>query len=142
MKSLNVNYKERVINRIKQNKFMHHIGFSINQIEEGIVSGDIHMKNELSQQDGFLHGGVTSSLCDIVAGFAAYTLIKKNQRVMTAEIKVSYYKPGKGSKFIAIGKVVKAGAKILFCTAQIFDIENLSKPITEATTTMAVIEDS
>ena len=140
MQSLNPNFKERVKDRMVNNHFMHFIGFKITEIIEGQVMGEIDMKTELTQQDGFVHGGVTATICDIVCGFASYSLIRANQRVVTIDLNVSYYRAGLGKKLTAIGEVSKAGGKFQFCKAQLFDGDDRSKPIAEATATMAVLD--
>jgi len=140
MQTLNPNFQERVADRISRNHFMHYVGFQMTDISVGRVEGELLMKPEHTQQDGFAHGGVTATLCDIVSGFASYSIIKAEQRVVTVTLHVSYYRAGRGEKLIAIGEVIKAGGKFHFCKAQLFDREDRTKPIAEATATMVVLE--
>lgn len=140
MRSLNPNFKARVEDRMARNHFMHFIGFEITDIQSGRIVGVLNMHETLTQQDGFVHGGVTATICDIVSGFASYSLIRADQRVVTVDLNVSYYRAGTGKKLTAIGEVAKAGGKFQFCKAQLFDQDDLSKPIAESTATMAVLE--
>jgi uncharacterized protein (TIGR00369 family) len=92
------------------------------------------------QQHGMAHGGVTATIADIVAGFAAYTVIGDEQHVVTAELKVSYLHPGFGPRLRAVGTVLKAGSKLVFCEAEVYSVgENEPLLIAKATGTMAVI---
>ena len=60
---------------------------------------------------------------------------------MTAELKNSFLRPGKGEKLIGIGKVIKAGKNMLFCESEIFAQEGERRTlIAKATTIMAVID--
>jgi uncharacterized protein (TIGR00369 family) len=60
--------------------------------------------------------------------------------VVTGEIKVSFFKPGRGSRLFAIGWVVNQGRKINFCEAEVYSENNGKKElIAKATTSMVVI---
>ena len=92
------------------------------------------------QQTGLVHGGVTATLADIVAGFAAYTLVPKNHDVVTAELRVSYLRPGKGTKLVAEGKVIKPGRKLIFCESEVCTVVNHQKEtIAKSSSVMSIV---
>ena len=66
----------------------------------------------LTQQDGFFHAGVTASLADTAAGYAAFTLMGEGERVLTIEFKVSLIRPAAGDLLRAEARVVRAGRSI------------------------------
>jgi uncharacterized protein (TIGR00369 family) len=67
-------------------------------------------------------------------------MVPEDQHVMTAEIKVSYLNPGLGDRLHAVGWVLKAGRKIVFCEAEVYAIRGEERRlIAKATTSMAVI---
>ncbi|WMN06995.1 PaaI family thioesterase [Marivirga arenosa] len=133
-------FKLRVEKFLERQEFMKHIGFDLSVIEEGRTEGWLDIKQIHKQQKGLVHGGVTATIADIVAGFAAYTTVPMDCHVVTAEIKVSYFKAGTGEKLHAIGTVIKKGRKLNFCEAEIYAVEGDKKSlIAKATTTMAVI---
>ncbi|MFB2530665.1 PaaI family thioesterase [Paracoccus sp. p4-l81] len=72
------------------------------------------------QQHGVGHAGLTFTLGDTAAGYAAATLIPEGQDVMTAEIKINLLRPAEGARLIAIGRVVKPGRKLVVVTAEVF----------------------
>jgi uncharacterized protein (TIGR00369 family) len=116
------------------------VGFDLNVIEEGRTEGWLNLQLEHQQQTGLVHGGVTATLADIVAGFAAYTLVPTDQHVVTGEIKISYFAPGRGDRLHAIGYVVKQGRKVNFCEAEVWCYNGEQKTlIAKATTTMVTI---
>ncbi|MFA0962996.1 PaaI family thioesterase [Roseivirga sp. BDSF3-8] len=133
-------YRQRVEKFLERQMFMHHIGFTLDVIEEGRTEGFLDLQEIHQQQKGFAHGGLIATLADITAGFAAYTVVPEDQHVMTAEIKVSYLNPGIGDKLHAVGWVLKPGRKIVFCESEVYAIKgDQRKIIAKATTSMAVI---
>lgn len=131
---------EMVKDKIGGNHFTNHIGFSIHTIRAGYIEGSLDLQQHHLQQMEFVHGGVTATLSDIVAGFAAYTLVKKGNGVVTVELKVSYLNPGLGEKLTAKGYVIKAGSRLFFCESEIYAIKgNTSTLIAKASATMAVV---
>lgn len=116
------------------------VGFDLNVIEAGTTEGWLTLKQEHQQQTGLVHGGVTATVADIVAGFAAYTVVPEDHHVVTGEIKISYFAKGKGDRLHAIGKVIKQGRKLNFCEAEVWCLDGEKRTlIAKATTTMATI---
>jgi uncharacterized protein (TIGR00369 family) len=139
-KPRNINFKERIERHLAKQNFMHHIDFSVNRIEAGYTEGEMKLKSIHHQQDGFAHGGLVATLADIVAGFAAYTLVEKDQHVVTGEIKISYFTKGDGEFLRAKGMVLKAGKRLNFCEAEVFSVQgNKEKLIAKASTSMITI---
>lgn len=119
---------------------MHHIGFTLSEIEPGSVSGDMRLEEHIKQQTGFIHGGATATFADLVMGFAAYSLVRADQVVVTADLRVSYLHPGVGEHVIARGWVIKPGSKLIFCEGEIITIQNgVETLIAKASATMAVV---
>lgn len=141
LKSQNPNYKDYVRLKIDRNKFMQEIGFKIDDIKEGTVTGELVVSEMHEQQNGFVHGGVISTLCDMACGFAAYSLVAEGVQVFTTEIKVSYLRPGIGQKILAKGWVLKAGKMFHNCEAELYAENNgEQKLIAKASSTMAVVD--
>ena len=140
-KASNPNYIERVHEKIEANIFGKFMGFKITEIEVGRVRGEMPMAEHLFQQDNFAHGGAVASVADIVAGFAAYTLAAANEFVVTAEIKISFFKPCIGDKVEAVGWVLKPGSRMHFCEAEVFVYQGSKKIlVAKASATMAVVK--
>ena len=140
IKVFNPNFKSRVERFLERQYFMKLVGFDLNVIEEGRTEGTLDLTQQHQQQTGLVHGGVTATLADIVAGFAAYTVVPEDQHVVTGEIKISYFAPGKGDKLYAKGWVVKQGKKMNFCESEVWDIKGGKRTlIAKATTTMVTL---
>ena len=117
---LNPDFKEDIEEKLKRQFFMKLVGFNLNVIELGFVSGSVVLEEKHLQQNYFVHGGVMATAADIVMGFAAYSLVPKNFGVVTTDLNVSFLNPGIGDKLIAEGTVTKLGGQLIFCEANIF----------------------
>ena len=123
-----MNDKETIYNRILEsfNKqtFMGLIGAKLEYVEYGKVSVSCENRKDLSQQHGFLHGGVIMSIADICGGYAALSVLPKNCEVVTVELKISLLRPVTSDKIIGVGTVIKAGKNLIVVDATINDREN------------------
>ena len=141
MEPRNSKWREYLDYKIGRNSFNRYIGLEFVTREPGLIEAELPFREELQQQNGYLHGGVISAVCDMVSGFASYTLIEQDQQVFTVECKVSYYNPGISDKFYARGWVEKAGKRFHFSASEIYYLKDGVKvTVAKSTTTMAVIE--
>jgi uncharacterized protein (TIGR00369 family) len=124
-----LNFKERIQHKMLANNFMQYIGFKVTQIEAGKISGELILEEHHLQQSKFLHGGVTATLADLVAGFASFTLVNSNQTVVTSDLKIAYLNPGIGQKVLAKGWVIKAGNTLHFAEAEIICVNEGSETL-------------
>lgn len=127
--------------KMLENHFMQHLGFQIKKIEAGYVEGTLEIAAAHRQHIGYLHGGVSATLADLVAGFASYTLVNAQQTVVTVEMKISYLNPGIGNLAFCKGYVIKAGQKLHFAEAEIYVNNNGSEVlVAKGYATYAVID--
>ena len=141
IKTLNPDFKNTILEKLERQTFMNFIGFQVTNIAEGEIEGQLTLQEVHKQQKGFVHGGLTATLADIVAGFAAVSLVPKGHHVVTVELKVTYLNPGVGEILLAKGWVLKQGRKLNFCEAEIYCKSGAAAPvlIAKATTTMATL---
>lgn len=76
---------------------------------------EIHLpfRPDLSQQHGFFHAGVTSTVVDSAAGYAGFSLMAPNTSVLSVEFKINLLAPADGELLIATGEVVKPGRNLV-----------------------------
>ena len=141
VKTYNPDFKNTINEKLERQFFMQLLGFKITEISEGIIAGELELKDVHKQHKGFVHGGVIATLADIVAGFAAVSLVPKDHHVVTVELKTSYLNPGLGEKLFAKGWVLKQGRKLNFCEAEVYSISGENEPvlIAKASATMATL---
>jgi uncharacterized protein (TIGR00369 family) len=138
--SRNPNYRAYVEFKISKNKFISWLGMVITKIEPGYIEAELDFKEMHQQQNGWLHGGVTSAILDMVEGFAAYSLVPEGTQVFTADAHISYYNPGIATKFYARGWVDKPGKAFHFCLGELYYVneQNEEVIVAKGSTTMAV----
>ena len=127
----------RIRRKLVRQHFMHLIGADLTVIAPGRVEAELSMGQQHLQQRGFAHGGLIATMADLVAGFAAVTLVPDDFGVVTSDLKISYLNPGVGQQLKAIGWVLKSGRRLHFCEAEVWCDGLL---IAKASATMAVIE--
>jgi uncharacterized protein (TIGR00369 family) len=79
----------------------------------------------LTQQHGYLHAGVISSIADSACGYAAMTLAPSGAEVLTVQFKISLLAPANGLRFLATASVLGAGKRLSFCSAEVRAIRKL-----------------
>lgn len=111
------------IDRIKASfaaqSMMATLGAEISQISSGLVEITAPILEGTRQQQGFGHAGLTFSIGDSAAGYAALTMLPLDMEVVTAEIKINLLAPAKGDRLIATGRVVKPGKRLCVVTAEV-----------------------
>ena len=141
IKTYNPDFKNTILEKMKSQSFLNYIGFTFTNIAEGKIEGELILEDHHKQQLGYMHGGLTATLADTVAGHAAISLVPKDYHVVTAELKISYFNPGLGPKIRAHGWVLKQGKNLNFCEAEVFSINEAGEQllIAKASATMATI---
>ncbi|MDO9377000.1 MAG: PaaI family thioesterase [Ferruginibacter sp.] len=104
-------------------------------VEKGQVKISCEFSENITQQHGFFHAGVATSIADSACGYAALTMLTDNFDVLTIEFKVNFLKPAKTNKLIAIGKVLQSGKTLTVCDGFVYD-ETETKLIAKMTATI------
>lgn len=117
------------------------LGMSLETVTPGVVEMAMPYAPHILQQHGFVHAGALSALVDNACGFAAMTLMPKGSGVLTVEFKVNMMSPGRGDRFIGIGRVVRPGRTIMVTLGECFaETGSERKLIAMMTATMMVVD--
>ncbi|WP_169544757.1 PaaI family thioesterase [Sneathiella aquimaris] len=116
----NPSYEQVVRDSFSRQPFMALMGARMGQVAPGRCDILVDWRHDLTQQHGFFHGGMVSSIADSAAGYAAYTLFPKESTVLTVDFKVSFLNPSKGDHILASAEVIRAGEKIYHVKAEVF----------------------
>ena len=100
------------------------IGARLGRIEPGLVEILLPYRADLTQQHGFFHAGVTSTIADSAGGYAAFTLFPPESSVLTTEYKINLLAPADGQVLRALGRVVKPGRTLTVCDVEVFVEKN------------------
>jgi uncharacterized protein (TIGR00369 family) len=95
------------------------IGAEITHVAAGECRIEMPFDAAFTQQDGFVHAGIITSIVDTACGFAAYTLMGESSGVLSVEYKVNFLRPAAGEKFIATGRVLKPGRTLTVCSGEV-----------------------
>ena len=115
---------DRVAQSFESQAFMKTIGAELISVEQGKVIISLKLKSSLMQQHGFGHAGVTFSIGDSAAGYAALTKMESHQEVLTSEMKIQLVSPSDGSMLKAIGSVIKAGRRLLVVKSDVYSVSD------------------
>jgi uncharacterized protein (TIGR00369 family) len=116
----NPEFAARVRDSFARQPFMHHIGARLTTLAPGFCEVTVGYRRELTQQHGFVHGGVLASIADSAAGYAAFSLMPAGATVLTVEYKLNIVRPGDGEAMIARGRVVKSGRTLFVVQVEVF----------------------
>jgi uncharacterized protein (TIGR00369 family) len=115
-------------------------GFEVIRVDYGVFETRLTIRKDHLQQDGFVHAGVISTMADHTAGYACYTTVSKQFRILTIEFKINYFKPATGPLLICRSKVINNGKKIKVVESEVFSIsDGTEKLVSKATLTMTAV---
>lgn len=104
-------------------RVMQTLGVSLDAIAPGEVSLSLPYADTLTQQNGFLHGGIVATVLDSACGYAAFSLMPPGMLVLTVEFKVNLLSPAKGTRFIATGRVNKPGRTLSVVSGEMLAVD-------------------
>lgn len=95
------------------------IGARLTLVEPGRVEITLPFRADLTQQHGYLHAGIITTIADSACGYAAYTLMPAGSEVLSIEFKINLLRPGKGELFVARAEVVRPGKTVSVVRADV-----------------------
>ncbi|MDP2169780.1 MAG: PaaI family thioesterase [Rhodocyclaceae bacterium] len=106
-------WNEKVRESFARQGAMDLIGASLVDVWPGGCEIHLPYRADLSQQHGFFHAGITSTVVDSAAGFAGFSLMAANSSVLSVEFKINLLAPADGELMIATGEVIKSGKNLV-----------------------------
>ena len=124
-----MNIEKKITQSFEKQTFMKTIGAQLDLIEDGHVTISVALKPGMMQQHGFGHAGITFSIGDSAAGYAALTKMGENQEVLTSEMKIHLLSPANGKVLKAVGSVLKTGKRLIVVKSDIYSIKDEKEKI-------------
>jgi uncharacterized protein (TIGR00369 family) len=118
-------WDRKVRESFERQAFMAHLGARIAELAPGRVVLELDARPELTQQDGYLHAGVSASIADSAGGYAAYSLFPAGTGVLSVEFKINLLAPARGSRLRAVGEVVKCGRTLTVCKLEVLSFTTI-----------------
>lgn len=111
--------ENRIRDSIGRQTLLTTMGVAVAGVASGRVVLDLPYREDLCQQNGYLHAGAVTAVADSACGYAAATLMPADRDVLTVEFKVNLLAPARGDRFRATGEVVRAGRTLTVCSAEV-----------------------
>jgi uncharacterized protein (TIGR00369 family) len=115
-------WETKVRDSFDRQGYMRYLDARLTRVEPGLVEIAVAFRPELTQQHGFFHAGVSSSIADTAGGYAGFTLFPTGSSVLTVEFKINLVAPAKGEGLRAIGAVIKTGRTLTICDLKVFAV--------------------
>ena len=112
-------FEAKVRGSFSRQTAMQTLGAVMGRVVPGEVEIEMPYRADLTQQHGFIHGGIVTAIIDSACGYAAFSLSAPDTAVLTVEYKVNFISPAKGERLLARGEVVRTGATIAVCKGDV-----------------------
>lgn len=116
------NMRDHVRRSFEAQAMMTTLGAQMTRIDEADVEITAPILPGSLQQQGYGHAGLTFSIGDSAAGYAALTTLPQDMEVLTAEMKINLLAPSQGDFLRAIGRVIKPGKRLIVVAADVHAI--------------------
>lgn len=115
-------YEDRVRENFARQRLMETIGARLVHVLPGEVTIELPCRDDLTQQHGYVHAGVVTSIVDSACGYAAYSLMPADSEVLSVEFKVNLLAPAAGERLLARSRIVRAGRTLTVCQGDVFSV--------------------
>ena len=105
-------------------KVMNLIGAEMGALAPGHCEIRLPFRDDLTQQNGFFHAGITGTIVDSAGGYAGLTLMPAGAEVLTVEFKLNLLAPADGDLLVAEGQVLKSGRNLVITRGEVYAIRN------------------
>jgi uncharacterized protein (TIGR00369 family) len=112
-------FASRIRASFGRQKAMALIGATLATVAPGAVEIALPFRDDVTQQKGFVHGGIIGMIADTACGYAAYSLMPADSSLVTVEYKINILAPATSS-LVARGEVVKAGRTLTVARAEVY----------------------
>ncbi|GAB3453386.1 PaaI family thioesterase [Actinophytocola sediminis] len=97
------------------------LGASLTEFGDGKATIELDIRDDLRQQNGYVHGGVLSYLADNTLTFAAGTVL--GPAVLTGGYSIDYLRPATGDMLRAVAVVVQASRSRATCRCEVYGVD-------------------
>ena len=101
--------------------FLNHLGIEVESVGRGTATLLLPVREELTRNDGIIHGGAVASVIDSAFAFAIVPLLADNERTVTVDLTIHYLRPLSGGTAKTVARVMRAGRRVITVSAELFD---------------------
>lgn len=110
---------QKAFETVRTTPYLQLLGIELESIKEDEVVMSLEMRDELRQPYGLLHGGATASLIDATTALAVINRVGAEEAATTIDLTVQFLRPHTTGKIICTAKIVRAGKRIFFLSAEV-----------------------
>ncbi|WP_254897161.1 PaaI family thioesterase [Amycolatopsis sp. Hca4] len=103
------------------------LGARLTEFGDGAATLELDIREELHQQNGYVHGGVLAYAADNALTFAAGTVL--GPALLTAGFTIDYLRPAVGEVLRARAVVVQAGRSRATCRCELYTVDGETEPV-------------
>jgi len=107
---------------LAQQAFSRLLGAELTALRRGHCQLELPVRDELLQNNGFVHGGAVSYLADNALTYAGGTAMAVP--VVTSEFKINYVRPAVGQRLIARADAVAVSKSQAVCRCDVFAVND------------------
>ena len=112
-------FARRIRDSFGRQRAMVLIGATLESVVPGRVEIALPYRDDLTQQKGFIHGGIIGMIADSACGYAAFSLMPADSSLVTVEYKMNILAPARAA-LMARGEVVKAGRTLTVTRGEVY----------------------
>jgi uncharacterized protein (TIGR00369 family) len=101
--------------------FVADLGIEVSHYGRGYLESRLVIHPRHRQQDRYIHAGVLATMADHTAGYAAFSLVAEDFRILTIEFKINFFRPAFGRSLICKSRILKEGSQIMVGESEVFD---------------------
>lgn len=113
-------FAARVRASFGRQRAMQLIGATLTTVEPGFCEIELPWREDLTQQKGYVHGGIIGMIADSACGYAAYSLMPASASLVTVEYKINIMAPARQGLLVARGEVVKPGRTLSITSGEVY----------------------
>ena len=107
---------------LAQQAFSRLLGAELTALRRGHCQLELPVRDDLLQNNGFVHGGAVSYLADNALTYAGGTAMAVP--VVTSEFKINYVRPAVGQRLIARADAVAVSKSQAVCRCDVFAVKD------------------
>lgn len=119
-----IDFKKKIEESFNRQKFMELINAKLIDVKPGFCEIHVPYDLTLTQQHGFFHAGIISTIAGNTAGYAGFSLMDENSSILTVEFKLNILSPSDGDILIGRSNVLKNGKTLTICRSEVFVVKN------------------
>jgi uncharacterized protein (TIGR00369 family) len=119
--TLTADQRCRIESALQKVPFARLIGIELEDVQAGIATLALNVREDLKQNHGVVHGGAVASLIDSATAFAVISVLSPDERATTADLTISFLRPLTKGRIRCTARVLRAGRRLIVVSAELSD---------------------